>query len=134
MITNYSLLKNIYSRRNTFLLRLISICNPIFFPPIITIYFPLMLQYCIITAAAKSQVSKVRTIAGNKRQKKAKRKVKKIFQKKKHDHVFQTFLPILPSKKIAYFFPPHIFLFLILNRNCKKNAAFTYSTLFGMNP
>ena len=72
-----------------------------------------MLQYCIITAAAKSQVSKVRTIAGNKKdRKKAKRKSKNLLEKK---HVFQTFLPILPlEKKVAYFFPlPTVFLFLI---------------------
>ena len=68
-----------------------------------------MLQYCIITAAAKSQVSKVRTIAGNKKdRKKAKRKSKNHLEKK---HVFQTFLPILsPVKKLLIFSAPHSFL------------------------
>ena len=69
-----------------------------------------MLQYCIITAAAKSQVSKVRTIAGNKKdRKKGEKKVKKSFRKKAcFSNIFTHFTP--RKKSCLFFSAPHSFL------------------------
>ena len=53
-----------------------------------------MLQYCIITAAAKSQVSKVRTIAGNKKDRKKAKRKSNLLEK---SMFFKHFYPFYPQ-------------------------------------
>jgi len=108
----YLLLPNPTAKKKYFFAQIDIDMQPYFLPTYHHYIFPLdvtILYYhccCQITSEQGSDN------CGQQKIEKAKRKVKKKnLLEKKHDHVFQTFLPILPSKKKSCLFFPHPTLF-----------------------